>query len=89
VLDLKAARLDKDGASADLTRNEFRILATLMGRAGELVTKAEVMEALWNDEVFVDDNTLNVAMNRLRKKLAEIGLEGFILTRKGEGYVVP
>lgn len=89
VLDLKAARLDKDGASADLTRNEFRILATLMGRAGELVTKAEVMEALWNDEVFVDDNTLNVAMNRLRKKLAEIGLEGFIVTRKGEGYVVP
>jgi DNA-binding response OmpR family regulator len=89
LLDLGRSRLERDGEGVDLTRNELRILTTLMRKPGSLVPKAEVIEALWNDEVFVDENTLNVAMNRLRKKLGSIGLEGFIVTRKGEGYLVP
>jgi len=89
VLDLGKSRIDRGGEGAELTRNELRIVSILMRRAGTIVPKAEVMEALWNDEVFVDENTLNVAMNRLRKKLSAIGLEEFVLTRKGEGYLIP
>lgn len=89
LLDLGRARIEGPGGKAELTRAEFRILSVLMRRAGSVVPKAEVAEALWSDEVFVDDNSLNVAVARLRKTLAGIGLEGLVLTRKGEGYLVP
>ncbi len=71
---------------AELTRNECRILTLLVRNHGNVVTRSRLMQALWDDESFVDDNTLTVNINRLRRKLEEIGLEDCIRTIKGEGY---
>lgn len=70
----------------ELTKNEFRIMYTLMKKAGEIVSRDYIMRALWEDESFIDDNTLTVNMVRLRKKLAALGLEAWIKTKKGQGY---
>lgn len=78
----------EEGARIELTKNEFRILQTLFEAAGGVVSRDMLMKRLWDDECFVDDNTLTVNMNRLRKRLAEIGLEDLILTKKGVGYLL-
>lgn len=70
----------------ELTRNECKILALLVRNHGNIVTRTRIMKALWDDESFVDDNTLTVNVNRLRKKLESIGLDDYIKTIKGEGY---
>lgn len=88
VLDLRSNIASAADGSIDLTRNEFLLLRTLMRRAGEVVSRDELQTALWRDEVFVEDNTLTVNMNRLRKKLAGIGRPGAVRTVKGMGYVV-
>lgn len=72
----------------ELTRNEYRILHMLMQQGGRIVTREALMKALWEDENFVDDNTLTVNINRLRKKIAAIGLTGWIKTVKNQGYGV-
>ncbi len=76
----------KTNCRIELTKNEFRILQTLFEAAGGVVSRDILMKKLWDDECFVDDNTLTVNMNRLRRKLAEIGLSQLIQTRKGAGY---
>ncbi|EAG5061985.1 winged helix family transcriptional regulator, partial [Listeria monocytogenes] len=68
--------------------NEFLILYELMKQKGSIVSRDEIMRALWEDESFVDDNTLTVNVVRIRKKLAEIGLSEFIKTKKGQGYMI-
>lgn len=73
--------------SIELSRNEFIILQLMMRRIGKIVPREDLMQALWNDEQFVDDNTLTVNVNRLRRKITGIGLEDFIVTRKGMGYL--
>ena len=70
----------------ELTRNECKILSLLMRNQGNLVTRTRLIKDLWEDESFVDDNTLTVNLNRLRRKLDEIGLKESIKTIKGEGY---
>ena len=75
-----------EGKRLELTKNDFRILQTLMERPGQVVSRETIMLRLWETDCFVDDNTLTVNMTRLRKKLEAIGLEDFILTRKGAGY---
>lgn len=72
----------------ELTKNEFRILQTLFEAAGGVVSRDMLMKRLWDDECFVDDNTLTVNINRLRKRLAEIGLAELIQTKKGVGYLL-
>jgi DNA-binding response OmpR family regulator len=72
----------------ELSRNEFVILQTMMRNIGKIVSRDELMQVLWNDELFIDDNTLTVNVNRLRRKIAMLGLEDFIATRKGMGYIV-
>ncbi|WP_168123815.1 response regulator transcription factor [Paenibacillus sp. HB172176] len=74
--------------SAELSRNEFIILQTMLRKQGKIVSRDELMQMLWNDEQFVDDNTLTVNVNRLRRKIAQLGLEEFISTRKGMGYMI-
>ena len=71
-----------------LTQNELRILACLMENKGRTVSRERLMERLWNTDSFVDENTLTVNVNRLRKKLDAAGLEGFIATKFGVGYIV-
>lgn len=66
----------------------FLILYELMKQKGSIVSRDEIMRALWEDESFVDDNTLTVNVVRIRKKLAEIGLSEFIKTKKGQGYMI-
>ena len=77
-----------DGKNIPLTKNEYRILHCLMENKGKAVSRERLMERLWKTEVFIDENTLTVNVNRLRKKLDAAGLEKFIATRVGVGYIV-
>lgn len=72
----------------DLTKNEFRILQCLMENTGKVVSRDAIMEKLWENEAFVDDNTLTVNVTRLRKKLETAGLSDYIKTKKGIGYII-
>ncbi len=72
----------------ELSRNEFILLQLMMRNVGKIIARDELMQALWNNDQFVDDNTLTVNVNRLRKKITQLGLEDFIVTRKGMGYIV-
>lgn len=74
--------------SAELTRNEFKILCLLMEHAGKMVSRDTIMVQLWESESFIDDNTLTVNVARIRKKLKEIGAPDYIITKKGIGYLV-
>lgn len=71
-----------------LTKNEYRILLALMGSKGKIVSRERLMERLWETDSFVDENTLTVNVNRLRKKLDAAGLKNFITTKFGVGYVI-
>lgn len=70
----------------ELTKNEIKILATLISKQGDIVSRDALMEALWQSEAFVDENTLTVNVNRLRKKLDGIGATDCIKTKRGLGY---
>ena len=76
------------GQEIPLTKNEHRILLTLMACPGQVVSREKLMEALWATDSFVDENTLSVNVNRLRKKLDAAGLAGFIATQHGVGYML-
>jgi len=88
VLDLGTCTVSAGDARAELSRNEFLILRALMGSPGRAVARDSLAAALWRDEVFVDDNTLSVNVNRLRAKLAGIGHPDAIKTLKGTGYLL-
>lgn len=88
VLNLNDASLSYNGEKIDLTKNEYRILETLMSNKGKVVSRDDIMIKLWETESFVDENTLTVNVARLRKKLESSGLDDFITTKKGMGYVV-
>ncbi len=72
--------------STVLTRNELQILACLMEHAGEIVSRADLIETLWDRQIYIDDNTLSVNVTRLRTKLADLDLPDLIKTRRGMGY---
>lgn len=72
----------------ELTKNELKILSVLIENAENIVSRDELMDALWQNDEFVDDNTLTVNVNRLRKKLEEIGASNFISTKRGLGYSI-
>ena len=76
------------GEQIPLSKNEYRILLSLMESKGQVVSRERLMEKLWETDSFVDDNTLTVNVNRLRKKLEAAGLEDFITTKFGVGYLV-
>lgn len=85
-LDLARGSVSAGDRTAELTKNELQILACLMRRAGEIVSRADLIETLWDNQVYIDDNTLSVNMTRLRAKLDALGLPGCIKTRRGMGY---
>lgn len=80
--------LTVDGQRVSLTKNEYRILQTLMESKGKTVTRDTLMTRLWETDSYVDENTLTVNVTRLRRKLESAGLEDFITTKKGIGYLV-
>lgn len=89
ILNLGDASLTCPGGKLDLTKNDFRILQVLMENAGHVVSRSDLMNRLWESDSFIDDNTLTVNMSRLRKKLEDYGLSGFLVTKKGVGYLIP
>lgn len=74
--------------SIELTKNELRILTIFLKNQGNIVSRIDLMDELWQSDEFVDDNTLTVNVNRLRKKLEQIGAVNFIQTRRGQGYIL-
>lgn len=88
-LDPVRAEVSYRGNSVELSRNELLILRILMENAGSIISRSELMDELWQTDVFVDDNTLTVNVNRLRRSLQSIDVpDDFITTRRGLGYVV-
>lgn len=88
VLSLKDNMLYYEDKTIELTKNEFKILYILMKKYETIVSREDIMQELWQDENFIDDNTLTVNINRLRKKLKKIGLNDFIKTIINQGYVI-
>ena len=72
----------------ELTRNEIKILNVLILNANNIVSRDEIMNELWQSDTFIDDNTLTVNINRLRKKLEQIGAKDYIKTKRGQGYII-
>ena len=88
ILNVNDQTFTYEGKKAELTKNEFRILQILMENTGKVVSRDKIMEKLWEDESFIDDNTLTVNVTRLRKKLEETGIQDYIKTKKGAGYLI-
>ena len=88
ILNLDNNKISYKNKDMDLTKNEFRILKELMENTGKIVSRNKLITRLWESENFIDDNTLSVNVARLRKKLEDINLNNFIMTKKGLGYLV-
>ena len=89
TLNVDNGRMEIKGEMIDLSKNEYRLLYLLMKKHGKILTREKLLRALWDDERFVDDNTLTVNINRLRKKIEQAGIAGYIETKVGVGYMVP
>lgn len=88
IINLKDSTCIYKDKKVELTKNEFRILYLLMKNNGSVISRDKIMRSLWEDESFVDDSTLTVNINRLRKRLEDIGLSSLIQTKKGQGYMI-
>ena len=86
TLDLHLSLLKYNGKETELTRNEFRILYYFFTNPNRIITKDELLEKLWNDKYYLDDNILSVNINRLRKKSKELGIVDFLKNVRGQGY---
>ena len=86
MLNLTDATLNYKDEKIELTKNELKILQTLMENKEKIVSRDDLMAKIWESDDYIDENTLSVNVNRLRKKLKEIGLDDFIMTKKGLGY---
>lgn len=87
-ISLEKSTMSYQDKEMELSKNEIRILYTLIQKKEAIVSRDELMESLWQSNEFVDDNTLTVNVNRVRKKLEAIGLDNFIQTKRGRGYMV-
>ena len=87
IIDYDRALVSYKGMQVELTKNELFILKALLTSAGQIVSRDEMMRKLWDDDRFVNDNTLTVNVNRLRQRLEDIGLVDVIVTKKGLGYM--
>ncbi len=88
MLRLESSSLDYDGQSVELTKNELKILYYLFKNAGKICARGDLVEFLWDNQLYVDDNALSVNINRIREKLAGIGLTDFIKTKHRQGYTI-
>lgn len=88
TLNLSDASVSYKSQKMELTKNEMKILHLLMSQEGSIVKRDDIMDVLWQSNEFVDDNTLTVNVNRLRKKLESIGVEEFLKTKRGQGYII-
>ena len=88
ILSLSDSTITAHGQTAELTKNELKILHLLMQNKGTIQSRDELINALWQTDEFIDDNTLTVNINRLRKKLESIGVTNYLKTKRGMGYIV-
>ena len=88
VLHLESSSLEYAGQSVDLTKNELKILYYLFKNVGKICSRSDIVEFLWDNQLYVDDNALSVNINRIREKLAGIGLKDFIKTKHRQGYTL-
>ena len=88
ILDISKSIIIKDNINIDLTKNELKIFYYLLKNIGKIISRDELMDYLWDNNEFVDDNTLTVNINRLRSKLEDIGLNDTIITKRGQGYII-
>ncbi|MDU1832301.1 MAG: response regulator transcription factor [Finegoldia magna] len=86
ILYINEFRLEYKGKDTNLTKTEMLIMKSLFEAKGEIVTREKLMDKCWQNDFFIDDNTLAVNINRIRKKLHKLGLENFLLTKKYSGY---
>ena len=89
TLNVDNGSMEINGEIIDLSKNEYRLLFILMKHNGKILSREKLLRALWDDERFVDDNTLTVNINRLRRKIEQAGIQGYIETKVGQGYIVP
>ena len=89
VLNVNDGSVSAGGQTLELTKNEFRILRTLLENRGRIVSRDALMLRLWNDDCYVEENTLTVNVTRLRRKLEGLGLRDVIVTKPGSGYIIP
>lgn len=88
ILNISNSTIIKDDKIIDLTKNEYKILKYLIENREKIVSREEIMDCLWENESFIDDNTLSVNITRLRSKLEELGLKDIIETKRGQGYIL-
>ena len=88
ILNINDNSISYKGGKLELTKNEYKILQTLLENKGKTVSRDNLMIKLWETDNYVEENTLNVNITRLRRKLESIGLENFIKTKKGLGYII-
>ena len=88
ILNLSKSTIEKDGKDIELNKKEFKILYYLVQNRGKIVSREELMNYLWDSEMFVDDNTLTVNITRIRNKLEEVNLKDILETRRGQGYIL-
>lgn len=88
ILNISKSCIEREDEQKELTKNELKILHYLALRRGQIVSRDEIINYLWDSESFIDDNTLTVNMTRLRTKLDEIGLQDRIETKRGQGYML-
>ncbi len=88
ILNLNDSSLSFGEEKIELTKNEFKILQTLMENKGKIVSREKLMTKLWQMDMYVEENTLTVNVNRLRKKLQNAGISNFITTKIGSGYII-
>jgi len=88
ILDINSGTLSYKDTKIELTKNEHKILSLLMKNKSKVVSREKLMKLLWDDDYYVNENTLTVNINRIRTKLDDMGIRDFITTRKGEGYII-
>lgn len=88
TLKMGTCEIEYNDKKLEISKNEMKILHCLLEKKGNIVTREEIMIKLWDSEFYIDDNTLTVNMNRLRKKLEEIGMTDIIETKRGLGYII-
>lgn len=88
ILNISNSTISKNDKIIDLTKNEYKILKYLIENRGKIVSREDIMNCLWENESFIDDNTLSVNITRLRAKLEELGLKDMIETKRGQGYIL-
>lgn len=88
AFDVEKGTIARNNKQLELTKNEIKILNLLIDHRGKIVSRNDIMMSLWNDDEFVNDNTLTVNITRLRNKIKELGIDDYIKTKKGIGYMV-